>query len=400
MESTGNQTIDLTDLNLFEQGNVNNIFAALRKEEPIYWNETSSEEGFWVITKYQDIVSVLKNNEDFSSEYGNMLRTLGEKDIAAGKMMVVTDPPIHQRLRSLHREIFSTKTILEMEMNIHSFTCELLDKLKTGEVFDFVEKVASKIPVCVTCNLLGIPRSDWEYIASLSVLSSTAEGSEHWGTEEGKEELVEVNTELMSYFFELIDLRKNMSGNDAISILLQSGLSDEDVALNCFSILLGGNETTKYAISGGVLALIEHIEEYNRLKTNENLLPSAIEEIMRWTTPIAHVLRTAKNNFKMNDRAILAGQAVTLWIVSANRDEEVFKNPYNFNIDRNPNPHLSFGTGNHYCIANKIARMELNILYKELLRRDYKIDIVGNPKRVRSNFLNGIKSMPIKFTTK
>lgn len=396
-------SIDFRNLDLFSSGRTDAIFAKLRKEAPVYWNPTENGTGFWALSKYEDIVSTWKNTSVFSSEYGNMLRLLGGHDPSAGKMMVVTDPPRHHLLRKMHNEAVNPKKVSQMEPKVHSFVCELLDSIAEGESFDFTVDIAAKLPVSVTCDLLGVPREDWKLVADLCKASITAEDPENWHGQDAEETLAMANVEILAYLLELIHQRRRNPGHDMISMLIESrvdgsGLGDQEIALNGFSILLGGIETTKYAAAGGLLALLEHPEEAERLHKQPSLMPKAVEEILRWTTPNAHVLRVAKQDVQIRDVLIRAGQTVTLWVASANRDEDVFEDPYRFRIDRAPNPHLTFGSGGHYCLGGGLARMELNLLFSEIVARGYEIRTAGPAVRLRSNFLSGYTHVPVRFT--
>ncbi|RAR39375.1 cytochrome P450 [Paenibacillus sp. MDMC362] len=395
--------IDLTNPELFASSRMDSFFANLRQSEPVYWNRVSESEGFWALTKYQDILQAWKNSKVLSSEYGTMLRQFGKKDPAAGKMILVTDPPRHTRLNSLLASVINPRTVANMEPQVHSFICQLLDHVNEGEVFDFVEEVASKIPVAVTCDLLGIPRSDWEGMAKLSKAAITGEDPEFWRGCTEKESLATANMQIIGYFLSLIQSRRKNPAQDVVSCLIQAEidgerLSDQEIALNCFNLLLGGNETTKYAAAGGLLAFVEHPSEWDRLKQDPTLMASAIDEIFRWTTPNVHAMRVATNDIPIRDKIIRCGETVTLWHASANRDEEVFQTPHQFDISRNPNRHLAFGAGPHYCLGAGIAKLELKILFGELLNRRIAAEVKGVPKRVVSNFLSGYKYLPVVFT--
>ncbi|HEU5227167.1 MAG TPA: cytochrome P450, partial [Ktedonobacteraceae bacterium] len=327
--------IDLTDLDLFEKGMAESAFATLRQEAPVYWHPDTTGGGFWVLTRYDDIAWAWKQPKILSSEYGNMLRLRGHKDPAAGKMMVVTDPPQHTRLRMLLNHGFTPQAVTSMEPQIRSFACELLDRLVPGQEFDFVTEVAAKLPVSVTCNLLGVPETDWKLVADLSTSSFAAEDSEFWKGSSVEQTLAVSNLEILSYFLDLITKRRRRAQQDLVSAMIEfrvngSKLSDEEIALNCFSFLLGGNETTRYAAAVGLLALIQRPTELLRLKEQPALISSAVEEVLRWSTPNLHVLRVATQDVCIRDQLIRAGEMVTLWSISANRDGEVFPDPNEF----------------------------------------------------------------------
>lgn len=395
-------SIDLTDLDLFEKGMAEAAFAQLREEVPIYWNASATGEGFWALTRYEDILWSWKQPRILSSEYGNMLRLRGHKDPAAGKMMVVTDPPKHTRLRMLLNYGFTPQAVAGMEPQISAFACQLLDQVQPGQTFDFVTEIAAKLPVSVTCNLLGVPETDWKRMADLSTSSFAAEDSEFWKGSSIEQTLATSNLEILSYFLDLIAIKRQRPQQDLVSGMIElrvngNKLSDEEIALNCFSFLLGGNETTRYAAAAGLLALMQRPAELLRLRENSPLITTAVEEMLRWATPNLHVLRVATQDVRIRDQLIRAGEMVTLWSISANRDDAVFQNPSEFDIGRTPNRHLTFGIGNHYCIGANIARLELKALFLEMLRRNYSFDLIGEPSRLRSNFLSGFKHMYVQL---
>ncbi|WP_339322929.1 cytochrome P450 [Paenibacillus sp. FSL W8-0194] len=395
--------IDLTDLELFASGRMEPVFAALRQNTPVFWNPTSRSSGFWVLTRYHDILHAWKDTKALSSEYGNMLRLHGKRDPAAGRMINLTDPPRHTQLYALLSSAMNRRTVAEMEPRIHAIICELLDGVVEGEVFDFVEDVAAKLPVAVTCELLGVPRADGDFIADLSRAVVTGEDPEFKREDSVMKSLSTAHTQILSYFLDIIRSRRQNPAQDVISRFIQTDrdgerLSDQEIALHCFVLLLGSIETTKYAAAGGLLAFITHPIEWERLLQNPALLSSAVEEILRWTTPNVHVMRVATKDIRIRDHTIYSGQAVTLWTASANRDEEVFPSPYTFDIGRSPNRHLTFGAGPHYCFGADLARLELKLLFGEILNRRYLAEILEVPPRVVSNFMQGYKHLSIVFT--
>lgn len=393
-----NSSTDIMDLDLFESGKIDSVFKKLRNESPIYWNSLGNEgDGFWVITKYRDICEIWKDTDNFTSEKGNMLRLHGKHDPAGGMMMVVTDPPHHRILRKNHSRALNPKMLSNYESNIKYFTKEIFDNINNTKPFDFVDEIAAKLPISVTCDMLGIPKEDWYILSNLCRASISAEDPEYWIGNSTEETLANANSELILYLLEFVENCKKDTNDNFVKILARGGdhyhLNDQEIAVNIFSLLLGGLETTKYAAVGGVLALMENPNQYQLLKQDHTLINSAIEEILRWTTPNSHVLRVAKKDIIYQDNHIKAGQSVTLWSLSANRDEEIFEDPYKFNIMRKPNRHLTFGIGDHYCIGGTLARLELKVLFSEILKRDLNFKLTQEPVRLRSNFLSGFKNM-------
>lgn len=394
--------VDLTNLDVFESGQAEAVFAQLRQEAPVYWNQSATGDGFWVLTRYKEVAWAWKQTRYFSSECGNMLRLRGHKDPAAGKMMVVTDPPRHTLLRNLLNHGFTPQSVAWLEADIRSFACELLDQVTPQISFDFVSEIATRLPISVTCQLMGIPRADWKLVADLSAASTAAEDREFWTGSSVEQTLALANTEILFYLADLITQRRQKPGQDIISTLVAlridgHSLGDEEIALNCFSFLLGANETTRYAAVAGLHALIQWPREYQRLQENPLLMTTAIDEVLRWATPSIHVLRVATRDIRLGDHMIQAGDTVTLWNASANRDEAVFPAPYTFDVGRTPNRHLTFGIGSHYCIGANIARLELKALFQEILLRDYRFEMTREPSRLRSNFLAGFKHLHVRL---
>ncbi|QFG00387.1 cytochrome P450 [Psychrobacillus glaciei] len=404
-EITGtDKKIDLMNLDLFELEEADDALKYLRENEPVYWNSVGETKGFWSITRYNDIVDIWKNFEYFTSEKGNMLRLFGNEDPAGGKMMVVTDPPNHQKIRRLHSKGMNPNSIKNLIPEIKYFVKGLFDEVPLNKSFDFVDKIAAKIPVSVTCGLLGIPKEDWNMIADLCRSCLAAEDSEFWKGYSLEETLTKVNGDLFFYLIDLVRKKRKNLSDDLISRLIQGEidgvtLDDQTIALNLFSFILGGTETTKYAAAGGIAALIDYPEEMKKIEENRELLPSAIEEILRWTTPNIHVTRVATRDLILHGNNIKEGETLALWVTSANRDEEVFENSYQFNVSRTENRHITFGAGHHFCFGAQVAKMELTILLEEMLNRNYQISHAGKRERLRSNFLAGYKHLPLIFHT-
>ena len=390
--------IDLTDLELFAQDEADEIFRHLRYLAPIYWNKLPSGHGFWAITKYDDVLTAWKNTKALSSEYGNMLRLQGKKDTAAGTMMVVSDPPHHTRLRRIHNEVVHVRKIPEMEPFIRSYVRELLDNVTNCGEIDFMSEVAAKIPIAVTSQFIGIPRRDWFEMAELSYASIAAEDSEDWHGESAEEALASINAEVLIYFYDLIERKRRRPAQDLVSLLIKAEidgerLTDAEIAVNCFGFLIGGNFTTKLSIGGGMIAFQQFPAEWERLQRDPSLLKSANEEILRWTAPNVHVMRVAKTDMEIRGQQIRQGDTVSLWTSSANRDEDVFPNPFQFDITRWPNKHVSFGAGPHYCIGSEVTRLEMRVFFEELLARNVRIEMTRPLQRLRSNFMGGYRHL-------
>jgi cytochrome P450 len=392
--------IDLTDLDLFESGSAPAAFDELRKNDPVHWQATADGGGFWSLTAYDDVVDAWKNARRFSSESGIMLRLRGRKDPASGKMMVVTDRPNHRRLRGILDVGFGPRSIAALETSITRFIRDLLGRVKVNQPIDFATEIAAPLSVSVNMHLVGVPESDWAEIATLTRISFAAEDPEYWTGKSSESTSQAANFRLMTYLLDLSKRRRTVPANDLVSALVGprangDGLTDEEVALNCINLLIGGNETTRYAATGGMLVIIENPENYAALVAGPASIERAVDEILRWTTPNVHVLRVATESTVIRNREIGEGDAVVLWTASANRDASVFDRPGEFQIDRHPNRHITFGVGPHNCLGASLARLELTILFRELAAANWHFEMAGAPARLRSNFLAGFKHLPV-----
>jgi cytochrome P450 len=339
---------------------------------------------------------------------------------AGGNASIITmDPPRHVQMRRLVNKGFTPRAVNAMEPKIRAITTEILDEVEariraTGSADgDFVLEVSSQLPLAVICGMMGLDKDVWPLMFELtnSILGS---GDPEYqadkvdpakvGTAEGAQETGAMGLmRMLGYFREqLEDRRQHPREDDLVSILLESEidgekLSEGDILAFCFLLVVAGNETTRNAISGGLIALLEHPEELARLKADMSLMDSAVEEIVRWTSPLHHMTREATEDVEIRGQTIKAGDKVIMWYPSANRDEEIFEDPYRFDITRTPNEHIAFGIGEHFCLGAGFARKEIKVMFEELLTRFPDIRITGKPDRLRSNFINGVKHLPVAY---
>jgi cytochrome P450 len=316
-------------------------------------------------------------------------------------------------VRRLENKGFTPRAVNAMEPEIRRMTNEILDGVaKKGEC-DFVVEVASQLPLAVICGMMGVAQKDWPLMFELTnkVLGS---GDPEYQTDVPEEErgtgaaaratAIKGLQTMLEYFRGVLeDRRRNPRENDLPTILLEAEvdgdrLTEGDILQFCFLLIVAGNETTRNAISGGLQVLCQHPEQKRELVADFSLMDSAIEEILRWTSPLHHMARTATADAEIRGRQIRAGERVLMWYPSANRDEEIFPDPYRFDIRRSPNEHLAFGIGEHFCLGAGFARKELKVMFEELFRRFPDTEVVGPPERLRSTFINGIKHMPVRFT--
>lgn len=404
------QDHSLTDLDFFVSGNPDQIWRELRANDPVHWTERNGRTGFWSITKYEDALAVYRDPLTFSSEGGISIGFTDPQDpnlpamqFGFGKMMIMTDPPRHSRMRQMMNRRFTPRALAPVEPHVRAIATEIIDSVAGRGECDLVVDVASKLPTAVICEMLAIPRKDWEMMLALTNMTIGSEDPEYQVDGSAQKTGSQAQMEIFNYFMTLIAERRANRGEDLVSALVYGEiegdrLSDIEILFNCFLLILGGQETTRNAISGGMDALIHHPEERARLVADRSLMPTAIEEILRWTSPITHIMRTAARDTELKGRQIKKGDHVVIWNASANRDEEVFSEPYRFDITRQPNNHVAFGYGEHFCIGANLARVELRVMIDELLRRLPDMEATGSMERLRSNLIAGIKHLPVRFT--
>ena len=400
----------LTDLDFFVNGNPDQIWRDLRANDPVHWTERNGKTGYWSITKLEDALAVYRDPMTFSSERGISIGFTDPQDpnlpamqFGFGKMMIMTDPPRHSRMRQMMNRRFTPRALAPIEPHVRAIATEIIDSVAGRGECDLVVDIASKLPTAVICEMLGIPRKDWDMMLALTNMTIGSEDPEYQVDGSAQKTGSQAQMEIFNYFMTLIADRRAQPGEDLVSALVYGEiegdrLSDIEILFNCFLLILGGQETTRNAISGGMDALIHHPDERARLTADPSLMPTAIEEILRWTSPITHIMRTAARDTELKGRQIRKGDSVVIWNASANRDEEVFSDPYRFDITRQPNNHVAFGYGEHFCIGANLARVELRVMIDELMRRLPDMETTGSMERLRSNLVAGIKHLPVRFT--
>lgn len=422
--------INLNDPQMFIEGRFHDALRVLRNEDPVYWNAgNETVNGFWAITKYEDVRYISRNPELFISSRGiagpglrpEALAEAMANDPAAaaqstggGASIITMDPPRHVKMRRLVNKGFTPRAVAAMEPEIRRITTEILDQVADREEFDFVLEVASQLPLAVICGMMGLEQKDWPLMFALTnkVLGSgdpeyqtdVPEAERGTGAAARLTAMTGLGT-MLGYFRErLEERRQNPRENDLITILLESEiegekLTESDLLQFCFLLIVAGNETTRNAISGGLQVLCQHPEEKARLLNDMSLMDSAIEEILRWVSPVHHMARTVTADVEIRGKTLKAGDRLIMWYGSVNRDEEIFDDPYRFDITRTPNEHLAFGIGEHFCLGAGFARLELKTMFQELFRRFPNIDLAGEPERLRSNFINGTKHLPVRLNS-
>ncbi len=402
--------LDLTNLDFFVSGDPHSVWKELRASDPVHWTERHNRRGFWSITRHADALRVYRDPATFSSQGGIALGFVDAPDPEAprmqfgfGQMMITTDPPRHGRMRQMMNRRFTPRALAPHEPHIRAITAEIIDSVIERGRCDLVVDVAAKLPTAVICEMLAVPREDWDLMFALGNMTLGNQDPEYQIDGSAQKTGAQAQTEIFSYFMKLIGERRANPGPDLVSALVHGEidgdrLTDIEVLFNCFLLILGGQETTRNAISGGMNELMRRPDDRARLLRDPSLMPAAIEEILRWTSPITHIMRTATRDVEIRGKLIRQGDRVVIWNPSGNRDEEVFDDPYRFDIQRHPNDHIAFGYGEHFCLGANLARLELRVMLGELLRRMPDMAAAGPVERLRSNLLAGIKHLPVTFT--
>jgi cytochrome P450 len=387
--------INLTDPALFSHGDPYAVWRWLRQNDPVYWHPPRDLPGFWVLTKYDDVHAVYRDPATFSSASGILLRPESYGgDPGGGRTLALTDPPHHRKLRALVDDWFTPRSIRLLDAEMRDIAHDVVIRALEHERCDFVTEIAARVPLYVICKMMGVPRNDW---GSLFTLTSDAFGASDAAIRRS------AHLDLLQYFEDLANTRAKSPAEDLISVLVTAKidgrkLTVDEVILNCDNLLVGGTENTVLTASGGMLAFLQHPEQWQALSTEPELIHSAVEEVLRWTSTAAHIMRTATVPVTMRGRRIEAGDRVTLWNPSANRDESVFDDPDRFSVRRKPNRHITLGAGEHFCLGGMLGRAELRLLYEELLRNTEGIELDGTPVMLSSIIVNGPERLPVRLT--
>ena len=387
-------------------------FKELRERDPVHWQpEPSPNHGFWAITRFHDIEDVLRDTRSFSSAHGITLEEQTEEEVEARRSMIDMDPPNHSRLRRLVTKLFTRSAVAQYEGFVREQARLVLDKgLPQGE-FDFVEEISRELPIRVLARIMGVPDQDLPMCVELGDAMIAQADPEYSRAVIDKEDTSEYRllpfrspaaVELMAYGHDLAEQRRADPRDDLVTKLVQSEVDGERLTKaqfdNFFCLLIvAGNETTRHAISHGTKALVDHPDQWQRLRDDPGLMPLAAEEILRFGSPTMHFRRTATQDLRIHDTSIRQGDKVVVWFVSGNYDEEIFPNAERFDVGRDPNPHMAFGSGGpHVCLGAHLARLEVRVMFEEMVPRVKSLEIIGPIERLRSNFINGIKHMPVR----
>ena len=396
--------VELFDPDAYANGVPHETFARLRREAPVYRHPQPGASPFWAITRHHDVVAVSRSAATFSSERrGALLREPPEEALATQRLMMLNmDPPRHTKLRGLVNKGFTPRMVARLEEPVRRICAQLVrSAVERGEC-DFVTEIAAELPLQVIAELLGIPQSDRHQVFEWS---NTMIGGDDPEFRRSEEEARGAAMAMYAYANELALQRRDSPRDDLVSVLMRAEVDGEhltEMEFDLFFLLLAvaGNETTRNLISGGMLALMQHPDQWRRLLGDRSLVPAAVEEMLRWVTPVMQFQRTAQRDTEIAGVPIAEGDRVGLFYVSANRDEAVFDEPDRFDVGRTPNDHVAFGAGGpHHCLGNNLARLEIRVMFEELLERAPGIEPNGPHRKLRSNFINGIKAMPVRFAS-
>ncbi|MDV5149254.1 cytochrome P450 [Streptomyces sp. SBC-4] len=399
VRTTAPDAVDLGDPGTFADHDLGAFWRTLRDTAPVHWNPPAGgRKGFWVLSRYDDIMATYRDDVHFTSERGNVLVTLLEGgDAGAGRMLAVTDGHRHHELRKILQRVLSPRVLDEVARTVRVNTRRWIREAVERGGCDFAEEIAGRIPMTTISSLLGVPEEDREFLLSLTkaALSTEDEGA-------GEDDSELARNEILMYFMDIVEERRESPGDDVISMLVGSSidgvpLSDEDVVLNCYSLIIGGDETSRLTMIDCVRTLTAVPEQWRRLKHGEVAIDTAVDEVLRWASPTMHFGRSVVHETELHGVRLRPGEIVTLWHASGNRDERVFDSPGTFDLGRTPNKHLAFGYGPHFCVGSYLAKVEIAELLMALRDFTTGFEQTGESLPIRSNFLTGFSTLPVRF---
>ena len=407
-------TIDLLDFDRFQRGEHHEMFRRLRAENRVSWHDNPDGRGFWNLVKHADVVEANRDSERFSSEVGGVsildpeefaARDGGESGLndTRGVMMLTMDPPKHTRYRLLVNKGFTPRMIGLLEQYLRNRSTLIVDNIIERGSCDFVEDLASELPLQAIADIMGVPQEDRKLLFQWSNAMIGADDPEYGDGSQA----TDASAQLYMYVNQLAQERRRDPRDDIVTKLINAEVDGDrlsELEFDVFMLLLtvAGNETTRNTTAWGMHALMQHPDQYADLRAHlddEAYFKRAVEEILRWASPVLHFRRTVMEETSIGGQDVAKGDKVVLWYISANRDEDVFDEPFTFDITRSPNEHIAFGGGGvHYCLGANLAKMELYLIFREILERIPDMHLAGEPQMLRSNFIGGIKHMPVAFT--
>lgn len=392
----------------------------LRNEAPVYWYDRPGVTPFWAITKYDDIQQISRDPQTFISSKRLVIRSAGSGDGGANDPsltvpnLINMDPPEHGTYRNATSRRFSPRGMRLLEDRVDEIAEDVIDdaaahlvsQLTDRREMDFVRDVAAKMPMAAICELLAVERESWEDIFRWTNEFIGSEDPEYQQGRTRRETWQSGMRGLQGYFMAHIERKRREPDNSVMTTLVQAEIDgepmpDHEILSYAILLILAGNETTRNATSGGMQALIEHPQQFDLLKAQPELLDSAVEEMLRWTSPVVHFARTVTQDTEIRGVPIKAGETLAMWYPSANRDEDVFENPDVFDITRSPNDHLAFGGfGEHFCLGANLARLEMRSIFRHLIQRLDDFQVNGEVERLSSGLIGGIKRLPVSYSVR
>ncbi|MER6680126.1 cytochrome P450 [Streptomyces olivaceoviridis] len=391
--------LDLSDPATHARHDLSEIWRTLRAEDPVHLHRPAGGgPAFWVVTRFADATEVYRAPDRFTSARGNVLASLLQGgDSASGVMAAVTDGPRHRELRRVLLKAFSPRALTGVVEKVEKAGHDLVAAAVGRPECDFAEDVAGHLPLKAICDLLDVPEQDRAFLLRLTRTALSSDGPD-----QSPFDVWQARNDILAYFGELATSRRERPGTDAVSVLATAEtegrpLTMDEVVANCYSLILGGDETSRLSMIGAVLAFIEHPAQWRAFKNGEVSVDAAVDEVLRWTTPALHFGRTATADTLLNGVSIASGDIVTVWNASANRDEAAFTDPDRFDLGRMPNKHLSFGHGPHYCVGAYLGRAEIAGLLKALREQVGRMELTGRPEPIYSSMLSGFSSLPVRL---
>jgi cytochrome P450 len=406
-EGEDSTMVDLYSPDTYVDGAPHAEFARLRREDPVFWQEIPGQAGYWAVLRHADVVHVSRNPVLFSCETGGVvLEDLDPERLARMRDMLLSmDPPRHIAYRKPLAPEFAQRVIAGMADQIRTITSEIFDRCADNEDVEFVHEVVGPLPTQVIGRLFGLPEKDWDWLHRLAQMNTSGQDPD-LNPDGDLSEAGSADSSMQMAMYGMAfaaERRKIEPQGDLMDVILGQEfdgrfLTDPDIGSLLVQMITAGNDTTVSMLAGGLWALLDHPEQLQALRNDPSLIPAAVEEILRWFNPLHYFRRTATEDVELGGKRIAKGDKVAMYYTSANRDEAVFDDPQLFDITRSPNPQLSFGIGEHFCLGVHLARLEGRIFFEELLARFSKIEIIGQPERVRSNLNNGVKRLPVRLT--
>jgi len=404
------QTIDAKKLDVINaehyeaNGYPHSEWTWLRKNDPVHWVERPNVDPFWAITKHADIIWIGKQPELFlnAPRLAVFTHDLPPPPEGQSRHLLNMDPPDHARYRKVTSGWFTPRAIQRMSEKVARVTRDILDEAAATDRGDFVIDVTAKITIAVIAEMLGVPKKDWDLLFKWTNEIIAPQDPDFNKGATPREVSERSRLELFSYFNDLSNERRARPQDDIVSVVANGQVNGQELPAvelisYYFLLVVAGNETTRNAMTGGMLALLENPGEWRKLRQDASLVDGAVEEAVRWTTPVIQFARTATADVELRGKTVHKGQSVCLFYASGNRDEEVFEDPFSFRIDRDPNPHIGFGMGEHVCLGAHLARLELRHAFAQLRERLEECEVTGKVERVRSSFVGGIKRVPMRW---